>query len=177
MSALRQNAAGVIRRCRLTAPTLRNVRTYASEFHGHGHHAPAAPVDEPLGSAVYIAVGAVFASVFVYTVSRPGEDGKPRLLNSLWNRMEAMREQDQERNALRTAVFEQAAHDKHLLYYAPRSDHIELKYPEQFGHGSPFNVPAGHYANIDHVVAHYREKHLKEEERKAKKLAAEKQLS
>ena len=27
-------------------------------------------------------------------------------------------------------------------------------------------------ANLDHVVAHYRNKHLDEEERKAKKLAA-----
>lgn len=35
-----------------------------------------------------------------------------------------------ERNALRTAMIEQAAHDKHLLYNAPRNKHIELKFPE-----------------------------------------------
>ena len=41
-----------------------------------------------------------------------------------------------------------------------------------FGHGSPYNVPAGHYVNMDKVVAHYNQKHLAAEERKAKKLAA-----
>jgi len=44
-----------------------------------------------------------------------------------------------------------------------------------FTTGSPFNVPAGHNANLDHVVNHYRERHINEEERKAKKLAAAKQ--
>ena len=41
-----------------------------------------------------------------------------------------------------------------------------------FTQGSPYNVPAGHYVNLDKVVAHYRKKHLDEEERKAKKIAA-----
>lgn len=40
--------------------------------------------------------------------------------------------------------------------------------------GSPRNVPAGHYVNIDKVVDHYRKQHLDEEERKAKKLEAAK---
>jgi hypothetical protein len=34
------------------------------------------------------------------------------------------------------------------------------------------NVPAGHYIKLDKVLAHYKKKHLDEEERKAKKLAA-----
>lgn len=34
------------------------------------------------------------------------------------------------RNTLRTAAIEQAAHDKHLLYYAPRNTHVDLKFPE-----------------------------------------------
>lgn len=38
--------------------------------------------------------------------------------------------------------------------------------------GSPWNVPAGHYANLDQVTEHYRQAHLADEERKAKKLAA-----
>lgn len=36
--------------------------------------------------------------------------------------------------------------------------------------GSPNNVPAGHYANIDKVIEHYQKQHLDEEARKAKKL-------
>lgn len=41
-----------------------------------------------------------------------------------------------------------------------------------FTHGSPFNVPAGHYANMDKVIAHYKKQYHDEETRKAKKLAA-----
>jgi hypothetical protein len=37
--------------------------------------------------------------------------------------------------------------------------------------GSPWNVPAGHQANLDHVTEHYRKQAAAEEERKAKKLA------
>lgn len=32
-------------------------------------------------------------------------------------------------------------------------------------------MPAGHYANLDHLTEHYRQEHLAEEDRKAKKLA------
>jgi hypothetical protein len=34
------------------------------------------------------------------------------------------------------------------------------------------NIPAGHLADVSQVVAHFKNKHLEEEERKAKKLAA-----
>lgn len=37
------------------------------------------------------------------------------------------------------------------------------------------NVIAGSQTNLDHVIAHYKKQHLDEEERKAKKLAAQKQ--
>lgn len=40
-----------------------------------------------------------------------------------------------------------------------------------FGSGSPHNVPAGHYVNLDKVTEHYRKQHLDDEERKAKRLA------
>jgi hypothetical protein len=36
---------------------------------------------------------------------------------------------------------------------------------------APRNNVAGHLANMDYVVEHYRQKHIKEEERKAAKLA------
>lgn len=42
--------------------------------------------------------------------------------------------------------------------------------------GSPRNVPAGHYVNLDKVVEHYRKQHLDDEERKAKKLAEARNL-
>jgi hypothetical protein len=36
------------------------------------------------------------------------------------------------------------------------------------------NIRAGQLMNLDHVVEHYRQEHLKEEDRKAKKIAQEK---
>lgn len=36
--------------------------------------------------------------------------------------------------------------------------------------GCPHNVPAGHFANLEHLVEHYRKEHLEEEEKKLKKL-------
>ncbi|KAH8910481.1 hypothetical protein BR93DRAFT_271509 [Coniochaeta sp. PMI_546] len=165
MSALRQRAATLARRSRPTA--IRNTRSYASD-HGHdGHHAP--PKEESLGASFYLTVGAIPLSIFFYSISRPGEDGKPSGLSNLIGKYTEMSETWSERNAMRTAMIEQAAHDKHLLYNAPRNKHIELKFPEVFHAGSPFNVPAGHNANLDKVVEHYRQQHLDEEERKATK--------
>ncbi|KAK3936485.1 hypothetical protein QBC46DRAFT_357435 [Diplogelasinospora grovesii] len=170
-AALRQRAVCAARQVRPTG--VRNTRSYASESHGshgHGHHAP--PVEESLGTAFYVAVGAVPACMLLYSVSRPGKDGEPSGISKMLERVSDMKEQWETRNHLMTAALEQAAHDKHLLYHAPRNTHVELKYPEVFQHGSPFNVPAGHYINMDKVVAHYRKQHLEEEERKAKKLGA-----
>lgn len=39
-----------------------------------------------------------------------------------------------------------------------------------FNVGSPHNVPAGHYANMDKLIAHYRDKAYADEERKIEKL-------
>ncbi len=75
-------------------------------------------------------MGAIPLSIFFYSISRPGEDGKPTGISSLIGKYTEMSETWSERNALRTAAYEQAAHDKHLLYNAPRNKHIELKFPE-----------------------------------------------
>lgn len=37
------------------------------------------------------------------------------------------------------------------------------------------NIQAGHLANMDHVIEHYRQQHLKVEEKKAARLAAAKE--
>lgn len=37
------------------------------------------------------------------------------------------------------------------------------------------NIQAGHLLKLDHVVEHYKQKHLENEERKAKKLAEQKE--
>ncbi|KAK3372555.1 hypothetical protein B0H63DRAFT_453873 [Podospora didyma] len=167
MSALGQRAASVARQARPTVA--RNTRSYASGGHDH-HHAPAAP--EALGKAFFVAVGAIPASMVLYAMSRPGKDGEKSTFGKYLEDVSNMRETWKTRNHLTTAAVEQAARDKHLFYNVERSAYHELRHPEVFQHGSPFNVPAGHSVNMDKVVAHYQRKHLDEEDRKARKLAA-----
>lgn len=71
-----------------------------------------------------------------------------------------------ERNALHTKMVEQAGHDRNLFYNARMPNYIDLRTPEQvFNGGSPYNVPAGHSANMEKVVEFYREEARRDEER------------
>ncbi|KAL2178487.1 uncharacterized protein P884DRAFT_196685 [Thermothelomyces heterothallicus CBS 202.75] len=170
MWALRQRAAqlaGQVRTARLSGA--RNARSYASS---HGHHEAPHTVEESLGPAFYVTVGTVLGSVFVYKISRPGENGELSTIHKWIQKLADYGNEWERRNDLMSAALEQAAKDKHLFYNAERSKHFELTYPEVFTHGSPFNVPAGHYPKIDKVVAHYQKQYEEEEARKAKKLAA-----
>ncbi|KAK4127182.1 hypothetical protein N657DRAFT_589193 [Parathielavia appendiculata] len=174
MSALRQRAARLALQFRTVRPgTARNTRSYASD---HGHHEAPHAVEESLGPAFYITLATFTGSIFVYSISRPGENGESTIHRWL-RKISDYGTEWETRNHLMTAALEQAAHDKHLLYGAERSRHYELTYPEVFTHGSPFNVPAGHYANIDKVVAHYKKQYHEDEARKAKKLAAASETS
>ncbi|KAJ9130245.1 hypothetical protein NKR23_g12284 [Pleurostoma richardsiae] len=168
MLALRQRAACIARNSR---PASLRSRRYASGSHSHGehsHHTPA--VEEPLGAAFYVALAAIPTSIFVYSISRPAKDGELTSFTKFFNSFESLSKTWEERNIVRTAIFEQAAHDKHLLYNAGRNKHVELTYPEVFQTGSPYNVPAGHYINLEKVVDHYRQQHLDEETRKSQAL-------
>ncbi|KAI1437995.1 hypothetical protein GGR50DRAFT_642553 [Xylaria sp. CBS 124048] len=165
MQALRTRVAGAARRSR--PPTLRSSRSYASE----SHDPHAAPTEEPLGTSFYIFAGALPVSVFFYQISRPGVDGESPSFTKWLKQFDYFNE-FQRRNALRSKLIEQAAHDKHLFLNANRNMHIELKTPELFNSGAPWNVPAGHSVNLDHITEHYRKQAAAEEERKAKKLAS-----
>ncbi|KAL2019491.1 hypothetical protein VTK56DRAFT_9607 [Thermocarpiscus australiensis] len=174
MSALRQTTAQIARRARQVRPAgSRNRRSYGSGHDSGHHHEHSHNVEESLGTGFYLTFGVIPASIFVYTISRPGENGELSTMHKWFQKISDSYGKNWETsNHLMAAAIQQAAHDKHLLYNAERSTHYELKYPEVFQHGSPHNVPAGHYTNIDKVIAHYRQKHLDEEARKAKKLAA-----
>ncbi|KAI1177417.1 hypothetical protein F4777DRAFT_541956 [Nemania sp. FL0916] len=170
MQALRTRAAGIARRVRPT--TLRPIRSYASESEGHheGHH-EAPKVEEGLGTAFYVVVAAVPAAIAGYSISRPGADGQPSSLTKWLEQFDFFNDWET-RNTLRTNMLEQAAHDKHLFFSVERNTHVELKTPELFFSGSPYNVPAGHTVNLSHITEHYRKQAAAEEERKVKKLAA-----
>ncbi|KAI1101124.1 hypothetical protein F4804DRAFT_317030 [Jackrogersella minutella] len=177
MQALRTRAACVARRTRPTS--LRISRSYASDSHSHGdhghdshdhhHHDPGVP--ETLGPAFYVFALAVPLSYLGYTISRPGADGEPSSVTK-WLRTFNYFSDWEVRNSLRTEFIEQAAHDKHLLLNSGKNPHIELKTPELFNVGSPYNVPAGFYPNLDHVTEHYRKQFAESEERKYQKLQA-----
>lgn len=80
--------------------------------------------------AAYIFAGAIPLSFFVYSISRPGEDGSAPTFTKWLQSFEYFKEEFETRNALRTQMIEQAAHDKHLFLNATRNPHVELKMPE-----------------------------------------------
>lgn len=68
--------------------------------------------------------------MFFYGISRPGKNGEPSGLTTWLRGFEYFRQEDVERNALRTQILEQAAHDKHLFLHAEKNPHVDLKMPE-----------------------------------------------
>ncbi|KKY31657.1 putative nadh-ubiquinone oxidoreductase kda subunit [Diaporthe ampelina] len=174
MLAVRQRAACVARRARLAAIAPRQAtRSYASD-HGHGdhhdhHHAP--QVEESLGLGLYISLGAIGLSMFAYSTSRGKDSSLAKWIDSFMGESQKAWES---RNTLRSDLKDQAARDRHLFAASQKDPGYELRAPELIDSGSPNNVPAGHYANLDKVIEHYQRQHLDEEARKAKKLGLSK---
>jgi hypothetical protein len=83
-----------------------------------------------LQTSVYVFVGLVPASMFFYSISRPGKDGSPSSLTQWLKGFEYFRAEDEERNTLRTELMEQAANDKHLFLTARKNPTVDLKMPE-----------------------------------------------
>ncbi|KAI0021468.1 hypothetical protein F4780DRAFT_737505 [Xylariomycetidae sp. FL0641] len=171
MLALRTRAACVARRSRPTS--LRTARSYASESgHSESSHGQSA---EGLGTPFYVFAGAIPLSMLAYSISRPGENGEPPALTTWLRSFGFLQDEYETRNLLRTQAIEQAAHDKHLFMNSGGDLHIDLRDPELIFSGSPRNVPAGFYPNMDHLLEHYRKQAIEEEQRKMKKLAAKKE--
>ncbi|CAK7211958.1 hypothetical protein SBRCBS47491_001300 [Sporothrix bragantina] len=181
MLPIRQRVASLARQARvrptaLASTTTMPARRFAStEHHGehHDHHDHHAPVEESFGTYGYVALGSIPFVYALYALSRPGKDGESTALEAYINKFSYLTTQFETRNSLHTAAVEQAAHDKNLLYTVDRNTNVDLRYPEIFQSHSPYNVPAGHHANLDKVVAHYREQHHKEVERQQAAAAAQ----
>lgn len=110
------------------------------------------------------------STYLLWEVSRPNTDGSPNAYTRLIAKYSEYKEMWATRNALHTRMVEQAGHDRNLFLNTPQPNHIELRFPEQFGAGSPVNVAAGQGgANIDKLIAHYREKQFQEEKEKLQK--------
>ncbi|KID90251.1 NADH-ubiquinone oxidoreductase 17.8 kDa subunit [Metarhizium guizhouense ARSEF 977] len=164
MFAARQRAGQIARQLPRTA------RTYASD--AHGHH-KAAEVNESFGKGSIATVAAFFGGVLLYQFApKQGEDSS---VSSLINKYLSRKEDWEETNALHTKAMEQAGFDRNLFENASNKHRfVDVSYPEAFQSHAPRNIQAGHLVNLDHVVEHYKQKHLQDEERKARKLAEQK---
>ncbi|RDL38553.1 putative NADH-ubiquinone oxidoreductase 17.8 kDa subunit [Venustampulla echinocandica] len=153
------------------AKTGDHVHHSAGSSTDHGHHS-AGPKSESFGVGFYVVLVAIPVSIGVYTASRPGEDGKLAGFSSFIDSYSYYREKWAAQNALHTAAIQQAGFDKNLYHNSTGTKHIDLRFPEIFNTGSPYNGVAGHRArNMDELVAHYEKLNTENEERKVKALA------
>ncbi|OHE93617.1 NADH-ubiquinone oxidoreductase 17.8 kDa subunit [Colletotrichum orchidophilum] len=171
MQAIRTRAVCIARQSRLTG--LRQSRTYASGG-DHGHH-HAHTVEEPIGNFFWAVVAIIPSAYVVYKITAPGKDGEPPYLTKKIHEAWHWQETWKERNALHTKAVEQAGFDRLLFFSTPANRDVDLRFPEAISNFAARNVVAGSQTNLDHVIAHYKKQHLDEEERKVKKLAAQKQ--
>ncbi|KAI9934431.1 hypothetical protein ASPWEDRAFT_639017 [Aspergillus wentii DTO 134E9] len=155
-----------------TRHLLRNQQPRRFDSHAAhaGHHAQ--PVNESFGRSFYVTVG-TFASAFVlyqFTKSNQ-ESGSQSWISNLIQKWTPSEKVFEERNAIRTAVMEKAASDRHLFHsQGPRAVY-ELKQPEViFNGGSPYNVPVGSSANLSGVVSHYERENQQVEESRVSRM-------
>ncbi|MCJ1378410.1 hypothetical protein MMC17_001508 [Xylographa soralifera] len=123
----------------------------------HAHHPE--PVNEPLGRGFYITLASLPLAFALYKFSRSSDDSSATAaqpwLTRLIGSYSTFQERWVARNTLHTRMVEQAANDRNLFQSTPASKMVELKFPEVFSQGSPYNVQAGQTANLDELVAHY----------------------
>ncbi|KAI9876527.1 MAG: hypothetical protein M1830_006311 [Pleopsidium flavum] len=142
----------------------------------HAHHPE--PVNESLGKGFYITLTLLPLTFAIYkfshstsTTTTTSSSSQQPLLTRIINSYANYKERWTARNTLHTSMIEQAAHDRNLFFNSRPSAHVELKFPEIFNTGSPWNIPAGQGgANLDKLIAHYEKKNVEAEERKVKTL-------
>ncbi|KZF23798.1 hypothetical protein L228DRAFT_246645 [Xylona heveae TC161] len=182
MRGLRINHSRLAAQSSRRLPCQLQQRYASSASHGHGEHGEhghghPAPVNEPLGKSFYFTIAAVPLSYLLYVLSRGAqEDGKTGqqtkpLFTRVIDSYSDYKERWVTRNTLHTNMMEQAAFDRNLFQSAPKSKAVDLRFPEVFNTGSPYNVPAGNGGgNIDELIAHYEKKNYEDNERKLRAL-------
>ncbi|KAL8701501.1 MAG: hypothetical protein Q9224_000465 [Gallowayella concinna] len=143
----------------------------------HDHHPE--PLNEPLGRGFYFAVAVIPLSFALYKFSRASdrssaESTQPWLTRIIrgyedWHKSYA------ERNAMHTKMVEQAGHDRNIFTNSTPSPLVDLSFPEIFNTGSPYNVPAGHGANLDELINHYRRKRADQDAKTRARMDAKKE--
>ncbi|KAI9681141.1 MAG: hypothetical protein M1817_002423 [Caeruleum heppii] len=138
------------------------------------HHAPKeAKKEEHLGRTFYILLSTLPLAVILSNYlpsSSPTQSSPFASLTAYLNGLrESSTRQFTERNELHTRAIERAAFERNLdLNCEVKGGRgVELKFPEIFNTGSPYNVAAGQGGgNLDQVLEHYRRLNREAEERK-----------
>ncbi|KAI9769679.1 MAG: hypothetical protein M1840_003916 [Geoglossum simile] len=136
-------------------------RRFASTEHGEAAHS-SVPKNESIGKPFYIALTLLPLTFLVYKLSIDQENPVTKLIRKYSD----YRDRWTERNALHTRMTEQAAFDRNLFQSSPGGKVVELRFPEIFNTGAPWNVSAGHQANLGELIAHYEKQNRDEEARK-----------
>ncbi|KAE8351214.1 NADH-ubiquinone oxidoreductase subunit [Aspergillus coremiiformis] len=135
-------------------------------FDSHAAHHHAEPVKESFGRSFYITIGSFASAYALYQWSESNQEaGSQSWISSLIQKWTPSEKIFEERNAIRTAIMEKAAQDRHLfLSQGPRAT-FELKQPEvSFNTAPPYNVAAGSTVDLSHVTAHYERQNRELEE-------------
>ncbi|KAL6869881.1 hypothetical protein ACO1O0_001213 [Amphichorda felina] len=160
MFAARQRASCLARQLQRTS------RTYASDAHHKAHE-----VNESFGKGSIVTVAIFFSGVLVYQLAP--REGQSSAITNLINKWTSKPEDWEEINTAHALAAKQAGFDRNLFEnVTPTNRWVDVAYPEALQSHCARNIRAGHIGNIDEIVEHYRQQHLKEEDRKAKKLAA-----
>jgi len=165
------------RTARIVARRLRpqnlSLRRQASDSHGSHGHDSHGPVNESYGAGFYICLSSIPLSLAVYKFSGQGTSDKPYFTRLISDTYAGYKTQWAQRNDSHTRAMEQAAADRSLFIHEANNTtrHVELKYPEQFNHGSPWNVPAGQGSvNLDVLIAKYEKEAFEAQEEKMRQL-------
>ncbi|PHH92442.1 hypothetical protein CDD83_7398 [Cordyceps sp. RAO-2017] len=162
LPAARQRAGHLARQLQRTA------RSYASD--AHGHHTPAQQANESFGTGSLLFISAFLGGCFVYNVA-PRQGDKSAITDMIAKYI-SRPEDWEEINTLHTKAMEQAGYDRNIFENLSNTRRtVDVAYPEALQSHAPRNVRAGQLRNLDDVVEHFRQQHLKDEERKAKRLA------
>ncbi|CAK4032039.1 Hypothetical predicted protein [Lecanosticta acicola] len=153
----------------------RQSRRHAHDAHGgsaHDHHHDG-PVNESFGKGFYITLAAIPVSLAIYKLSRQGTDEQPFFTRLIADTYNSYAIKWAERNDFHTKAVEQAAADRVLFLNESNQNvrHVDLRFPEQFNAGSPWNVPAGHgSADLSELIAKYEKEAYAENEKKLQQL-------
>ncbi|MCJ1238986.1 hypothetical protein MMC14_006978 [Varicellaria rhodocarpa] len=142
----------------------------------HGHHPE--PVNESLGPGFYIALSVLPLSFafYKYTTSSSDPNDLP-LITKIIKSYSQYGDRWLERNTRHTKMVEQAAFDRNLFQSSPGTVMVDLKFPEIFNTGSPYNVPAGHSVDLSHVIKHYHDQNAVRQAKHTKNLEEENKKS